>query len=390
MKLKFKKISILFLLSFILLISLAMVSAEEISTDSNDLSLSDTSGSIENEPDNNLNLESGEFNSLNQGSNLDDDNNVLESGSQEILNAKNEADSNILTAGDSYTISVNNISANEGSNVNIVANVKNNNVPVSTGRVLFALWTADGTPVGDYADVNNGQGVLNIKLPKASQLSALNWICEAAYYDDNNALRAKTTFLTQIKRVSIPTTVLTTNILGKMGKKVTLVANIYDDNGLKVNTGTVTFTVKGKSYKVNVKNGKASKTITSPFVGIYTVKVKYNGVGAYKSSSGSFKLGSDLKIKTLYYKTLNVKKGAKKYYKFTLTNYFTKKPLKSFKMKFKVKVNKKTWKTYTLKSNSKGVIKWSTKKLAKGTHKVVISSAYKIFKFKLKGKIIVR
>ena len=59
-------------------------------------------------------------------------------------------------------------------------------------------------------------------------------------------------------------------------------------------------------------------------------------------------------------------------------------------MKFKVKVNKKTWKTYTLKSNSKGVIKWSTKKLAKGTHKVVISSAYKIFKFKLKGKIIVR
>ena len=44
MKLKFKKISILFLLSFILLISLAMVSAEEISTDSNDLSLSDTSG----------------------------------------------------------------------------------------------------------------------------------------------------------------------------------------------------------------------------------------------------------------------------------------------------------------------------------------------------------
>ena len=87
---------------------------------------------------------------------------------------------------------------------------------------------------------------------------------------------------------------------------------------------------------------------------------------------------------------MNVKKGAKKYYKFTLTNYFTKKPLKSFKMKFKVKVNKKTWKTYTLKSNSKGVIKWSTKKLAKGTHKVVISSAYKIFKFKLKGKIIVR
>ena len=75
--------------------------------------------------------------------------------------------------------------------------------------------------------------------------------------------------------------------------------------------------------------------------------------------------------------------------KAVLTNFFTGKPLKSFKVKFKVKTNKK-WKTYTLKSNKKGIVKWSTKKLSKGTHNVVIKSAYKVFSFKLKAKIIVR
>lgn len=50
------KISILFSLLFILLISLAVVSAEEIS-DSDDLSLNDDMESINNEYDNNLNLE---------------------------------------------------------------------------------------------------------------------------------------------------------------------------------------------------------------------------------------------------------------------------------------------------------------------------------------------
>ena len=74
----------------------------------------------------------------------------------------------------------------------------------------------------------------------------------------------------------------------------------------------------------------------------------------------------------------------------TLTNYFTNKRLKYFKMKLKVKINKKTWKTYTVKSNSKGIIKWSTKRLARGTHSVKIKSAYKNFSFNLKSKIIVR
>ena len=388
------KISILFSLLFILLISLAVVSAEEIS-DSDDLSLNDDMESINNEYDNNLNLET-EIDSSNQESDLNDEVlSVVESEdmetdiSQPSLTLNQNDDSNVVGDGNNgYSISVGSISANEGTNVNIVAKVNKNNNPVSDGWVLFGLWTANGKPIGEIADVKNGQAILNINLPKTSELTAYKWLCEAAYYDKDSNFQANSSFLVQIKKI-YSTKVLTSNILGKMGKKVTLRANVYDDDGYAVNIGTVTFTVNGRSYKVAVKNGRASKTIASPFVGIYNVKVAYKGVDNYKSSKGSFKLGSDLKIRTHYYKIFNVKKGAKKYYKATLTNFFTNKPLKKFKMKFKVKINKKTWKTYTLKSNSKGIIKWSTKKLKKGTHKIIIKSAYKVFTFKVTGKIVV-
>ena len=391
MKIKFKELGILFSLLFILLISLAVVSAEEIS-DSGDLSLNDDPESINNEYGNDIHLETVE-------SDLNDENsNLLASGtpetdlsqsSDEISNQKSVGRDILAYETGGYSISVNDISAIEGTTVNIVAKVYKDNEPVNGGYVFFGLWTANGDPVEKIVPVSNGQAVLNIQLPKASELSVYNWICEADYIDEDFSLMADTTFLVQINKI-YSTQIITSNILGKMGKNVTLVANVYDDDGNKVNVGTVTFTVNGKSYKVAVVNGKASKKIVSPFVGIYTVKVTYNGVDNYKSSKGSFKLGSDLRIKTLYYKTMSVKKGAKKYFKMTLTNYFTNKRLKYFKMKLKVKINKKTWKTYTVKSNSKGIIKWSTKNLARGTHSVIIKSAYKNFSFNLKSKIIVR
>lgn len=392
MKLNSKKIGIVFSLLFILLISLAMVSAEEITSDSNDLTLSDDSEIINDIVNcDDVNLNSAELGSENLDSNLNDNSDILQSEDQEPINENRNEGKNLLGAEstDNYTISVKNVSGTENTYINIVATVKYNNVAVNSGDVLFGLWTEGDDDIVGVAQVENGQAVLNIKLPSVSKLSALNWVCIAYYTQDDYSYLATTTFLTQIKRAVNPTTVITSNIVGKMGKKVTLLATVYDTDGLKVNAGTLTFTVNGKSYKVSVKNGKASKTIISPFLGIYTVKVKYNGVGAYKSSSSKFKLASDLKMKYSYYKTFVVKKGAKKYYKITLTNYYTKKPLKSFKIKFKVKTNKK-WKTYNLKSNSKGIIKWSTKKLSVGTHNVKIVSPYKYMKFTLKGKIVVR
>ena len=394
MKSNFNKMMVLFSLLFILLISIAMVSAEEIaSTDSDDLALADDSVSVINENPDNLDLGSAETDSVDQGSDTNLDEIEVDDSDPQIVN-DNDANKNILgqevSTDGNYTISVGNVAGTENKNVKIVATVKNNGVAVSSGYARFLLWSVGDTDVDELVPVENGQAVLNIKLPAANKVAGLNWLCLAAYYDEYFTYHANTTFKTQIKRAVNPTTILVGDIVGKMGKKVTLTATVYDTDGLKVTGGKVIFTVNGKTYTAGIKNGKASKTITCPFVGVYNVKVAYKGVGAYKNSTSKFKLGSDLKIKTGYYKKLVVKKGAKKFYKITLTNYYTKKALKSFKIKFKVKVNKKTWKTYTLKSNSKGIINWSTKKLSVGTHAVKICSAYKYFKFNLNGKIVVK
>ena len=188
MKMNFKEISILFSLLFILMISLAVVSAEEIS-DSDDLSLNDDSESINSEYENDLNIETAELDSSNQESNLNDESSgILEANapetdvsqsSDEILGQSNEENNNVLADGNNgYSISVSNIEAIEGTNVNIVAKVSKNGASVSSGTVLFALWTANGNPVSKNVTVSNGQAVLNINLPKASEVSYYNWICK--------------------------------------------------------------------------------------------------------------------------------------------------------------------------------------------------------------------
>ena len=386
MKLNLKKTSMIFSLLLILLLSLAVVSAE-------DLESADSFGDAQISDSDIYLADSDSSDTSNQAIAIEENSDNNNMDGSDVLDSSEigfKSDNLKAVADVNYSISVKNISATENTNVTIIANVKNYDTPVEFGYVLFSLWDNDGQDIREIVPVENGQAVLKIKLPLISKTSAVNWLCTADFYDENYNYLTDTNFLTQIKKAVNPTEILVNNIVGKMGKKVTLVAKVYDEDGLLVTGGKVTFTVNGKSYTVDVKNGKASKTITSPFVGIYTVKVNYKGVGAYKASSAKFKLGSDLKAKIGYYKTLTVKKGAKKFYKITLVNYFTKKPLKSFKVKFKVKINKKTWKTYTLKSNSKGIIKWSTKKLSVGTHSVKINSAYKYFSTNLKGKIVVK
>ena len=75
-------------------------------------------------------------------------------------------------------------------------------------------------------------------------------------------------------------------------------------------------------------------------------------------------------------KKLTAKKGAKKYFKVTAKNKKTKKVIKGIKIKIKVYTGKK-YKTYTVKTNKKGIAQISTKSLKVGTHKVVIKSANK-------------
>ena len=85
--------------------------------------------------------------------------------------------------------------------------------------------------------------------------------------------------------------------------------------------------------------------------------------------------------------TAKLKKS--KYFKVTVKNKATKKVVNNIKIKIKVYTGKK-YKTYTVKTNKKGVAKLNTKKLKKGTHKVVISSGNSNYKISAKSKIIIK
>ena len=73
---------------------------------------------------------------------------------------------------------------------------------------------------------------------------------------------------------------------------------------------------------------------------------------------------------------MTAKKGVKKYFKVTVKNTKTKKVIKGVKVKIKVYTGKK-YKTYTVKTNSKGIANLNVKSLKVGSHKVVVSSANK-------------
>ena len=62
-----------------------------------------------------------------------------------------------------------------------------------------------------------------------------------------------------------------------------------------------------------------------------------------------------------------------KYFKITVKNKLNKKLVPELKLKVKVYTGKK-FKTYVLKTNKKGVAKLNTKKLKKGSHKIVVGS----------------
>ena len=75
-----------------------------------------------------------------------------------------------------------------------------------------------------------------------------------------------------------------------------------------------------------------------------------------------------------------------KYFKVTVKNKDTKKAMSKVKVKIKVYTGKKH-KTYTVKTNKKGMGKLNTKKLKRGKHKVVISSGNKNCIISKKSKI---
>lgn len=167
---------------------------------------------------------------------------------------------------------------------------------------------------------------------------------------------------------------------------------------------------QGKYFVVKVTNTKNNKPIYNAKLNIrvFVTSTKYYNFNGRTGANGQIKLSMDLKPGTynvvIIDKDSNMvakqatskmvikkapakfsapkvtaKKKANKYFKVKVTNKKTKKIIPGVKVKVKVYTGKKS-KTYTIKTNSKGIAKLSTKSLKVGKHNVVITSANKYVK----------
>ncbi len=181
-------------------------------------------------------------------------------------------------------------------------------------------------------------------------------------------------------------------------KKITTTFDSGKGLAIKVLNKNTKKAVSGITLNVKVFTGKKFKTypVTSNSKGIATFKPasKVNA-GSHKVEITSDKNCILTKVKT----TMKINKAKttikapkvtnklkkSKYFKVTVKNKATKKVVKN--LKIKVKVGKKT---YTLKTNSKGVAQLNTKNLKAGTYAVKITSANSNYVISAKSTIVIK
>lgn len=164
--------------------------------------------------------------------------------------------------------------------------------------------------------------------------------------------------------------------------------------------------VKKVVLKVKVFTGKKSKiySLKTTSKGIAKLKTRSLALGTHKititTNNKNYKISktTKIKIKKTVPKTkeklsvsapiTHVTHKLSYYYTIKVKNGYAD-PVKKLKLKVKVYTGKKA-KTYSIKTNSKGVAKLQTKKLSLGTHKVSISTTNKNYKVSKSTKIIVK
>jgi hypothetical protein len=142
--------------------------------------------------------------------------------------------------------------------------------------------------------------------------------------------------------------------------------------------------VSNAKLVLKVYTGKKYKKVTlkTRYYGVAEYDASKLGIGKHKivvsSASGKVAAKSKTSYVTVKKATLDIsapktvndyKKGS---FKVTVKNKKTSNPVKGVKVKIKVYTGKK-YKTYSVKTNAKGVASISTKSLSKATHKVAVN-----------------
>ena len=173
--------------------------------------------------------------------------------------------------------------------------------------------------------------------------------------------------------------VFTVKVLDVNGRPVSgirLILKVY--SGSRYVTRYITTNAQG----IAKFSGASTLAIGSHKVVISSSNTKYA-----VSKTSSIKVSKASTVVSAKKVTAKYRKSA--YFKVTVKNKATKKVVKGIKVKVKVYTGKK-YKTYTIKTNSKGIAKLNTKKLKVGRHKVVISSKDSRYVIKKSSKIIIK
>ena len=157
-------------------------------------------------------------------------------------------------------------------------------------------------------------------------------------------------------------TVSATTLKKVAGDNKKFTAKFYKSNGKALAKKTIKFKLKGKIYKVKTNtNGKASLSVKNLKKGTYTIFC-YNTDGSYKTFKIKVYKRVSTELITQHYTFL---KSDTKKIKVTLKNSLGYAP--TSKKIIKIKINGKT---YTKKTNSKGVVYLKLPSLKKGVYKV--------------------
>ena len=180
----------------------------------------------------------------------------------------------------------------------------------------------------------------------------------------------------------------------KSSEILKITAKVINNKPVKSIILVLTFKNSKKTLKYPVnpdKNGVVKFRTSKLPAGTYTLKIK---VGYPTEEKG---WNSEKTVKVKIAKSKTVTKAPKVTGKFKKSKLFTvtvkqkntKKPVSNLKLKVKVYTGKK-FKTYSVKTNKNGIAKFNTKKLSKGNHRVVVSSANSNYSVSKKSAIKIR
>ena len=247
--------------------------------------------------------------------------------------------------------------------------------PVSGMYLLVRLYTTS-TKYNDYLFQTNDKG--QVSFSASLTVGKHKMIINSA---DNRYEASQVTKTITVKKASAKITAKKVTDYYKGVKYFTVkLTNTKNNKPIYVAKLNIkVFVSKNRYYNYNGHtgaNGEIRLSLETLKPGTYKVVV----AGADSKDFTAKEVTSKIVIKKapakLTPKKLTAKKGAKKYFKVTVKNKKTKKVIKGVKVKIKVYTGKKA-KTFTAKTNAKGIAKILTNKLKVGKHKVVVASADK-------------